>query len=261
MDLSDLDLTRFEALVTVIAQLRSPEGCPWDREQTHLSLRQNLLGECYEVLEALDRGSAPELCEELGDLLMQIVLHAQIAAEAGEFTIADVIKGINTKLISRHPHVFGDVSVRDTAEVLRNWQAIKQQEKGAEKSLLDSVPVALPSLAYSQEIQQRAAQAGFDWKDAGDIIDKLVEEVAELKEAESKQRQAEEFGDILFTLVNVARRMEIDPESALREAGGRFYRRFSAMEEMCRKRGQSFRDLSFDAQNELWEEVKEAEER
>lgn len=257
MSLTD-DLSQFGELLAVMAKLRSPEGCPWDRAQTHYTLRQNLLEECYEVLEAIDNGISRELCEELGDLLMQVVLHAQIAKEAGEFNIGDVIRGINKKLTQRHPHVFGGLKVKDVSEVLHNWQALKQKEKGKETSLLDGVSKAMPALAYSEALQFRAGQAGFDWKDTQGIIDKLTEEVKELKEAEDKKRREEEFGDLLFTLVNVGRHMGIDLESALRGASGRFYRRFTRMEAISRKEGKKFNELSFEEQNALWEKVKKS---
>ena len=250
------DLSNFAALVDIIARLRAPDGCPWDRQQTHASLRDNLLEECYEVLETLDEGDTERLGEELGDLLMQIVLHAQIAAEAGEFEIGDVIKSISTKLIQRHPHVFGSLKVKDAEEVLVNWEALKKKERGADVSMLANVPKQLPALSYSQGIQSRVARVGFDWEDIDGVIDKLAEEVSELKQAESQERKAQEFGDLLFTLANIARRVGIDSEAALREANKRFYRRFSCMEEMCRQRGVNFADLSFDEQNALWEEAK-----
>jgi tetrapyrrole methylase family protein/MazG family protein len=250
------NLDKFDTLVEIIARLRGPEGCPWDREQTHASLREALLEECYEVLEALDEKSSQKLSEELGDLLMQIVFHAQLAAESGEFQLRDVIRKINTKLIHRHPHVFGSVRVKDSGEALVNWEALKKKEKGGNASLLDNVPKKLPSLSYSQEIQGRAARTGFDWEDIEGVIDKLAEEVDELKRAESRREKEHEFGDLLFTLVNVARWLEVDPESALRETNQRFYRRFTSMEAVCRKRGVSLADLSFEEQDELWEEAK-----
>jgi len=250
------NLNQFATLVGVIAQLRAPDGCPWDRKQTHASLRENLLSECYEALAALDEGDSGKLCEELGDLLLQIVLHAQIATEAGEFGMGDVISSINTKLIHRHPHIFGSARVKDAEEVALNWEALKQEERESDTSMLASVPGVMPALAYSKEIQRRVAQAGFDWEDIGGVIDKLVEEVDELKEADSQEQRASEFGDLLFTLVNVARRLGVDSEAALREANRKFYRRFSYMEELCRKRGVSFGELSFDEQNRLWEEAK-----
>jgi tetrapyrrole methylase family protein/MazG family protein len=252
------NLDKFETLVEIIARLRGPGGCPWDREQTHASLREALLEECYEVLEALDEKSSRKLSEELGDLLMQIVFHAQLAAESGEFQLSDVIQKINGKLIQRHPHVFGSVRVKDSGEALVNWEALKKKEKGANASLLDNVPKKLPALSYSQEIQGRAARTGFDWENMEGVIDKLAEEVDELKRAGNQREKEHEFGDLIFTLVNVARWLEVDPESALRETNQRFYRRFTSMEEACRRRCVSLADLSFDEQNELWEEAKRA---
>jgi len=249
-------MNQFATLVDIIARLRAPGGCPWDRKQTHTSLRENLLAECYEVLEALDEGNSERLCDELGDLLMQIVLHAQIAAEAGEFKLGDVISSINTKLIHRHPHIFGSVEVRDAEEVALNWEALKQEEREDDTSILDSVPRQMPALGYSHEIQRRVVQVGFDWENIEGVIDKLTEEVSELKQADSQELKAQEFGDLLFTLVNIARRLGVDSEAALREANRRFYRRFAYMEEVCRQRGVNFGDLSFDEQNSLWEEAK-----
>ncbi len=250
------NLSQFDALVAIIARLRAGDGCPWDRKQTHSSLRENLLQECYEVLEALDEGDSGKLCHELGDLLMQVVLHAQIATEAGEFEVRDVISSINTKLIHRHPHVFGSLRVKDAEEVLVNWEALKKEERGADASMLSNVPQEMPALSYSQEIQDRVARVGFDWEDIGGVIDKLAEEVSEFKQADSRERKGQEFGDLLFTLANVARRLGVDLESALREANRRFYHRFSCMEELCRQRGLNFGELSFDEQNALWEEAK-----
>jgi len=249
-------LNQFDTLVEIITRLRGPGGCPWDREQTHASLREDLLEECYEVLEVLDKGDVKRLGEELGDLLMQVVLHAQIAAEAGEFEISDVIRSISTKLIQRHPHVFGSLKVKDTGEVLVNWEALKRKERGSETSILSNVPKQLPALSYSQDIQSRVARIGFDWEDIEGVIDKLVEEVNEFKQADSQEKKAREFGDLLFTLVNLARRLGMDSESVLREANRRFYRRFSYMEEICRQRRVNFGDLSFNEQNALWEEAK-----
>jgi tetrapyrrole methylase family protein/MazG family protein len=249
------NLSQFKTLVEIIARLRAPDGCPWDRKQTHSSLREFLLEECYEVLEALDEKNSSKLCDELGDLLLQIVLHTQIATESGEFELGDVIKSINTKLIHRHPHIFGSVKVKDAEEVAHNWEALKQEERGADVSLLSSIPRQMPALSYSQAIQRRVAEVGFDWEDINGVIEKLVEEVGEFKQSNEEER-AVEFGDLLFTLVNIARRMGIDSEAALREANGRFYRRFSCMEELCRQRGLIFANLSFDEQNALWEEAK-----
>jgi tetrapyrrole methylase family protein/MazG family protein len=249
-------LEQFATLVDIIARLRAPDGCPWDRKQSHASLRENLLEECYEVLEALDEGDSEKLSDELGDLLMQIVLHAQIAAEAGEFELGDVIKGINAKLIHRHPHIFGLKKVKDADEVAHNWEVLKGEERESGVSILESVPRQMPALGYSQEVQRRVAQLGFDWEDVDGVIDKLVEEVREFKKAKTEGRKAEEFGDLLFTLVNVARRQGVDTEAALREANKRFYQRFTYMEEVCRQRGVNLGELSFAEQNKLWEEAK-----
>ena len=250
------NLSHFDTLVDIIARLRAPDGCPWDREQTHASLRENLLEECYEVLAALDEGDSKKLGEELGDLLMQIILHARIATEDGEFELGDVLTSINAKLIHRHPHIFGSQKVKDAEEVALNWEALKQEERGADTSILASVPRQMPALGYSQAIQRRVAQVGFDWEDIGGVIDKLAEEVSEFKQADNPEQKAWEFGDLLFTLANIARRLGIDSEAALREANQRFYRRFSYMEEVCHQRGLKFAALSFDQQNALWEEAK-----
>jgi tetrapyrrole methylase family protein/MazG family protein len=258
---SQQDLSQFAALVDIIARLRAPDGCPWDRKQTHLSLRENLLAECYEVLEALDEGDSGGLCDELGDLLMQIVLHAQIASEAGEFELGDVVRGINTKLIHRHPHIFGAKKVKDAEEVALNWEFLKQEEREADTSILESVPKKMPALGYADEIQSRVARVGFDWENIEGVIDKLAEEVREYQCASSEAERVQEFGDILFTLVNIARRQGVDSEAALREANRRFYRRFTYMEGLCRQRGLSFDKLSFDEQNSLWEEAKRGVER
>lgn len=250
------NLNKFDTLVAIIARLRAPDGCPWDSKQTHASLREYLLEECYEVLAALDEGDSSKLCDELGDLLLQIVLHAQIATEADEFELGDVINSINAKLIHRHPHVFGLEKVKDAEEVAHNWEALKQEERGADTSMLASVPRQMPALGYSQAIQRRVAQVGFDWEDIDGVIDKLAEEVSEFKQADSQEQKAQEFGDILFTLVNVARRLGVDSEAALREANKKFFRRFTYMEEVCRQRGVNIGDLSFAEQNALWEEAK-----
>ena len=249
------NLSQFNTLVDIIAKLRAPDGCPWDRQQTHASLRENLLEECYEVLAALDEGDSGKLYQELGDLLMQVVLHAQIATEAGEFDIGGVVSSINTKLIHRHPHIFGSLKVKDAEEVAVNWEALKQEERGPDTSMLVGVPKQMPALGYSQAIQRRVAQVGFDWEDVDGVIDKLTEEVGEFKQATGEQK-AQEFGDLLFTLVNIARRLGVDSETALREANQRFYRRFTYMEEVCRQRGVNIGDLSFAEQNALWEEAK-----
>jgi len=250
------DMSKFDSFVEVIARLRSPDGCPWDKEQTHASLRIHLLSECYEVLEALDGNDTAKLCEELGDLLLQIVLHAQIAADNGEFEMGDVIKSINSKIIHRHPHVFEDGQAATADEVVHNWEALKREEREDDASVLEGVPKQMPALAYAYEISRRAVRVGFEWENLEGVLDKLLEEIREIKEAESREEKAREFGDLLFTLVNFARWQGIDSEAALREANDKFYRRFTRMEALCRERGLVLNKLSFDEMDALWEEVK-----
>jgi len=251
-------LESFKELVGILARLRAPDGCPWDREQTHPSLRGGLLEECYEVLDAIDDREPAKLREELGDLLLHIVFQAKIATEMGEFSLEDVISGINRKLISRHPHIFASEKLRDAGEVAAHWEKIKQAERGEVISPLDSVPPDLPALAYSRSVQARAAGLGFDWRNTGGVIEKLAEEVSELQDASDKASRESEFGDLLFTLVNVGRWLKIDPEASLRMANRRFSRRFKKMEELARRRGQIFSELSFEEKNDLWEEAKRA---
>ncbi len=251
------DLSKFDSFVAIIARLRGPDGCPWDREQTHRSLRENLLSECYEVLEALDGEESEKLCEELGDLLLQIVLQAQIAGDNGEFRMSDVIKSIAEKIIRRHPHVFGKGKADDAAEVMHNWEVLKKEEREAGASVLASVPKDMPALAYAHEISRRAVRVGFEWPDIDGVFDKVLEEVKEIRQADSPGEKAREFGDLLFTLVNYARWEGMDAESALREANRKFYRRFIYMEKLCHERGLNFEKLTFDEQNALWEEAKQ----
>jgi tetrapyrrole methylase family protein / MazG family protein len=260
-----------------VARLRAPGGCPWDRQQTHQSLRPHLLEEAYEVLAALDAGDSDELCEEMGDLLMQIAMHVQIAAEEGAFRFADVISGIDRKLKRRHPHVFGNAKVRDAAEVLRNWEAIKRQEardkateatppqstdrkpRGqAPASSLDGVPAILPALARAQSLGERSARVGFDWPNVEGVLDKLSEEVAELRATEDLVTRASELGDLLFTLVNVARWLAVDAEDALRGACNRFVRRYAEMEQMAQARGLDLADLTLADKDLLWRSAKAA---
>ncbi|MBA7600653.1 Nucleoside triphosphate pyrophosphohydrolase/pyrophosphatase MazG [subsurface metagenome] len=250
------NLDSFAALVEIIAKLRSPQGCPWDRAQTHASIKGNLIEESYEVLEAIDEQDMGKLCEELGDLLMQIVLQAQMASEDKDFELSDVVRRINEKLIRRHPHVFGDAKAGDAEQVIANWEALKREEGKGGESILEGVPKETPSLAYSQAIQRRAARVGFDWEDVEGVIEKLAEEVAELKAATEHQQRVKEFGDLLFTLANIARRLDIDLEGALRRANERFYRRFSYMEQLCRERGIALESLPLEEQDALWEEAK-----
>jgi len=250
------DPSSFDTLEKIVAKLRAPDGCPWDRAQSHASLKPYLIEEAYEVLQALDEEKTAKLCEELGDLLLQILLHAQIAKEGKEFSIRDVIKGISTKLIRRHPHVFGQSKAANAEEVALEWEELKQNERKKDDSLLSSVPKGMPALSYSHSIQRRAAGIGFDWKEFDGILDKLTEEIREVKEATTQQQKIHEFGDVLFALVNAARWQGVDLEEALRLANERFSRRFRYMEETCRRRSISLRDLSFEEQNVLWDEAK-----
>ena len=250
------DSSSFDTLEKIIARLRAPDGCPWDKAQTHASLKPYLIEEAYEVLQALDEENTEKLCDELGDLLLQIMLHAQMAAESKEFNIHEVIKGISTKLIRRHPHVFGKSRAANADEVALEWEALKQNERKKDDSLLSSVPKGMPALSYSHSIQRRAAGIGFDWKEFEGILDKLTEEIRELQEAATQKEKVHEFGDVLFILVNAARWQGVDLEEALRLANERFCRRFRYMEKACRKRGNSLRDLSFQEQNDLWDEAK-----
>ncbi|WP_322796915.1 nucleoside triphosphate pyrophosphohydrolase [Tepidiforma sp.] len=249
------DVRRFDGLDYVVRRLNGPGGCPWDREQTHASLRPHLLEEAYEALEAIDRGDAVALEEELGDLLLQVLMHAAVAERDEEFELADVIEHIARKLIRRHPHVFGDATASSAEEVYRNWEALKQAEKPRE-SILDGVPRTLPALAASQAIQGRARRVGFDWPDVGGPLEKLAEELAELARAGDGAGKEEEFGDILFTVVNVADRLGIDAEQALRSANEKFRRRFGGIERLARERGVDLRELDLAGLDRLWEEVK-----
>ena len=251
------DLKSFASLVEIIAKLRAPDGCPWDKEQTHQSLRGNLLSESYEVMEALDKDENAALCEELGDLLLQIVLHAQIAKDNKEFEIGDVIESINAKLIHRHPHIFGNTSVKDAKEVQHNWEALKKKEKPQRKSILDGVPKEMPALAYALEISRRAVRVGFEWENLQGVVDKVKEEIGEIKDAKNQSEKNDEIGDLLFTLVNYARWEGIDAETALRDANRKFYKRFSKVEEMAKKRGRDLQSLNLKEWDDLWEEAKE----
>ena len=242
-------------LQEIVAHLRAPDGCPWDQAQTHQTLRPHLLEEAYEVLAALDADDPQLLREELGDLLLQILLHAQIAVEGGEFSLAQVAESIIAKLIHRHPHVFGDVMVADAQEVLYNWEQLKQEERGEKGGLFSGLPPSLPALARSQEIQKRAARLGFDWPDRVGVWAKVDEEMGELREAQEEGR-ASELGDLLFVLVNLARWLDVDAESALREANERFIARFYQMEQVAAERGLDLSRMTLDEMNELWEEAK-----
>jgi tetrapyrrole methylase family protein/MazG family protein len=273
-----LDAASPYGLPWLVARLRAPGGCPWDREQDHLSLRPFLLEEAYEVYDALEAGSTPELAEELGDLLLQVVLHAQYGAEAGVFDLADVQRAVMTKIVRRHPHVFGETEARTAGEVLVNWERIKAQERAADaaagkvaKASRDpGMPAAfaglsrsLPALAYADEMQARAASLGYDWPDLEGVIDKIAEEASELLAATDETGRREEFGDLLFVMVNMGRKLGIDPEAALRSASRKFASRFARVERIAGDRGVELRALGLDALDELWQEAKleEAAER
>lgn len=249
----------FESFQEVIARLRAPDGCPWDREQTHLSLRRYLIEETYEVIDALDAEDPQALAEELGDLLLQVGLHAQIAAEAGDFNMSHILRGINQKLVRRHPHVFGDIKVEDAQGVLQNWEKLKAEErqgKGkAEASLLDGVSQALPALVQAEQYQLRAARVGFDWPDISGVLEKVLEEVQEIKDANDQER-AGEIGDLLFALVNLARWYRVDAESALRGCNARFKQRFAYIEAWARQHERSLSEMTLPEMDELWEQAK-----
>lgn len=244
------ELVRFAELVRTL-RVR----CPWDREQTHASLRRHLLEETYEVLEAIDEGEPEHLEEELGDLLFQVVFHATLGAEEGAFTLADVARGVHDKLVARHPHVFGDVEAATAGEVASNWEAIKAREKGRSR-LMDGIPGALPALLYAWKVQRKAAGVGFDWPTLDGPLAKVAEELAELAAAATPAERIEELGDLLFAVVNVARHVEVEPELALRAAVGKFRQRFAAVEDLATARGLVLADLDLAGLDALWDEVK-----
>ncbi len=249
----------FQTLLAIVERLRSPGGCPWDMEQTHASLKRNLLEECYEALEAIDKGEPKLLAEELGDILVQVAFHVQIARDAGEFALAEVLTSINRKLIRRHPHVFSDATVADAREVERNWEKLKEQERGqrgARQSPVEGIPSALPALSYAQLMQDRVARAGFDWEDVSGVLDKIVEEVDELRQAVTERETAHEMGDLFFSIVNLSRRLNIHAEDALRQANLRFQRRYGQMESLAASRGLNFSQLPLSEKELLWQEAK-----
>ncbi len=258
------------AMPFISNRLRLPDGCPWDREQTHASLRKHLLEEAYEVYDALERGATPDLAEELGDLLLQVVLHAQLAAEAGVFDLGDVETALATKIVRRHPHVFGDAEARTATDVNRQWERIKAAERtaaadeeggndAAPKSALDGISASMPALAASQEMQERAANLGYDWPSIDGVLEKVREELDEVLAATTPAERAEEFGDLLFVLVNVARREGVEVEAAVRAANDKFRRRFRSVERQAAERGVALRDLDFAALDELWDTAKAEE--
>ena len=252
----------FEDLVQIMARLRGENGCPWDRQQTHESIKPYLLEETYEVLESIDENDPEKLREELGDLALQVVFHAQMAEEAGLFTIADVLRGINEKLRRRHPHIFGDVKADTAQEVLFNWEQIKKKEREKTQgraSLLDGVPRELPALLRAHRLQEKASRVGFDWSEAREVYQKVEEELSELRtamEGEQPERIEAELGDLLFSLVNLGRFIAVNPEEALRKTIARFIARFQYIEEELARRGTAPGDVTLHEMDALWAEAK-----
>ncbi|MEW6105422.1 MAG: nucleoside triphosphate pyrophosphohydrolase [Bacillota bacterium] len=251
-------------LVEIMRKLRGEGGCPWDRKQTHESLRTYVVEEAYEVVQAIDDRDDEELCEELGDLLLQVAFHSQIASESGRFDVGDVIRGIVEKLIRRHPHVFGDVEAKDSKAVLRNWERIKQRERaddgGEPGSILDNIAGAMPALMRALKVQAKASRVGFDWPDVTGALEKVWEEMDELEQARKagdKARMAEEVGDVLFAFVNVARFLKVDPEIALGRTVDKFIARFKHIEMRAGEANRRIEDMTLDEMDSLWEEAKE----
>jgi MazG family protein len=250
---------RFARLVEIMAQLRSPGGCPWDREQNFDTIKPYLLEETYEVMDAIDARDFDGLAEELGDLLLQAVFFAQMASEEGRFNIGDSVDAINSKLIRRHPHVFGDAVAKTSGDVKRRWDEIKAAEKPRPKGLLAGVPRSLPALVEAQQIASRAAGAGFDWENLAQVLDKLREETAELEAAKEQPEMENEIGDLLFVVVNIARFLKVDPEQALRKTNSKFRRRFGRIEDGLAASGKTLQDASMEEMESLWQEAKREE--
>lgn len=258
-------INSFDTLVSIMRRLRGTGGCPWDAEQTHESLKRYLLEEAYEVIEAIDAKSPEHLREELGDLLLQPVFHAAIAEEAGTFTINDVIQTLTDKLIRRHPHVFGDMEIKDSAAQIENWEQIKKVEKGDErKSALSGVPPELPALLKAQKITEKAARVGFDWEHVNQVVAKVMEELGEFEEAMAggdSNRMEDELGDLLFAIVNLGRFLSINPEDALRKTIARFQLRFEHVEDSLHAQGRQMNETPLAEMDRLWDEAKEHEKR
>jgi len=262
--------TNIEKLVALVAQLRGENGCPWDREQTRETLKPMLIEEAFETLDALDSEDPAELKEELGDLLFQVVFHAQIAREKGEFDLGDVIDRSHEKMTGRHPHIFGTADLKTSEEVLKNWEDIKASEKGiaspsspdTERSLLDGIPKKIPAIYRAYQMTAKAARVGFDWQRLEDIFDKLREETDELREAvslEDREQIAGEIGDLLFVAVNIARKLDVDPETALEHSNRKFDRRFRFIEKAVKQQGREMKDASLAEMDALWNEAKKNE--
>jgi len=255
MTLTRRDLRTFAGLRRIVATLRGPEGCPWDRVQTHQSLRPYLIEEASEALTALDEGDPVHLCEELGDLLLEVLLHVQIAEESGEFRLADVVYGIADKLVRRHPHVFGEAVAATPEAVVEQWEELKREERAGQSSL-SGIPQALPALALAQAMQRRAERAGFTWEKVEQAWGALEEELNELRQASTPEERRQEMGDTLFALANLARWLEVDAEEALRCTCRSFKRLFQRVEEAARERGQDLRTMEVKEKLALWEEAK-----
>ena len=253
------DGTSFESFAEIVAHLRAPNGCPWDREQTHESLRKHLLEESYEAISAIDAGDFTDMREEFGDLLLQVVLQSEIANEENQFNVNQVIQGIHSKIVRRHPHVFGDLKLEGVEGVLANWEKFKEQERKelkVEKGLLDGVPLVLPALSQAQEYQDRAARVGFDWPVIEGVLDKVKEEIEEIKNAETNFELASEIGDLFFALVNVARWKHVDAESVLRGTNMKFKKRFDYVGQGANRQGRNLSELSLEEMDVLWNEAK-----
>ncbi|MBI4481915.1 MAG: nucleoside triphosphate pyrophosphohydrolase [Acidobacteria bacterium] len=260
-----------QKMVDLMSRLRGPDGCPWDKEQDRETLKPMLIEEAYEVVDAIDSGDPQELCEELGDLLLQVVFHCQIAAENQEFTLAEVIDHLHDKLVRRHPHVFGDALHKTSEEVLKHWEEIKAAErqmrgeeaaKPAKGSLLEGTPKGLPPLLEAHQLTSKAARVGFDWTHVDPIVDKFREELQELHQAADsgdREKMADEVGDLLFAVVNLARFLRVDPESALKRSNRKFTRRFRYVEDALKQRGKTLQQSSLEEMDTLWEEAKKAE--
>lgn len=248
-----------DRLREIVAKLRAPDGCPWDREQTHATLKPHLLEECYELIDAIDDQDDEALLEELGDVLLQVVLHAQMASEEGRFDFDQIADRIADKLVLRHPHVFGDKKLSTSEAVLRQWDVIKRSEKQERASTLDGVPRTLPALAKAQKVQVKAARAGFDWPEAHDVVAKIREEISEIETAKDTGEFSEELGDLLFSIVNFARKQGLDAEGLLQTATAKFTRRFRTIETLAAGRGIQLSTLSLPELDKFWEEVKQLE--
>lgn len=251
------ELAAYQELRETVARLRAPDGCPWDRDQTHESLKPYLLQEVYEVLAALDEGDVALLPEEMGDLLFQVLIHTQLAEEAGEFTMTDILRGLAAKLVRRHPHVFGEKKLETADQVVEQWHELKRGEREQFASTVEGVPRTLPALAYAQELLRRAAAAGFEWPERRDVLHKISEELDELEQARTQRERTEEFGDILINLANYARYIGVDAEEALRLAAGKFRQRFESVEDMARAGGKDLSGMTIDELLDLWARAKD----